>query len=233
MVKSAAWIASRGEEYPLLCTFKRSIDKRYTQGMEVRPTRRVIARVRKTKRERLISFLRLLGWISASAALVVGVFLLIQAVWHPFDSLLSLMNQDLWLVDSALSRNAVGGISFGAVALVIVVAAVPLFGSGVRRKQYAISYWRGLLSSAIFLLTDTLYRVVLGMGSLYFSATILLFFAATLILVEIVSRVGSRSSESDTRTELLAAIVSGLSFGLIVQFGAYIASLTKGIFPAG
>ena len=91
----------------------------------------------------------------------------------------------------------------------------------MRRKQYGLSFWRGLLSSAIFLATDRLYRYVQGLGVLYLSATLALFIAATIILVEVVSRLGDLQSESDTRTELLASIVSGLVFGLIVQLAEY------------
>jgi hypothetical protein len=48
-------------------------------------------------------------------------------------------------------------------------------------------------------------------------AAIALFIGATLILVEILSRWGSRESEAERRTEFLASIVSGLAFALIVQ----------------
>ena len=100
-----------------------------------------------------------------------------------------------------------------------MVAVLPLLKKGVRRKQYGVSFWRGLLSSAIFLATDRLYRFVQGLGVLYLSATLALFIAATIILVEVVSRLGDLQDEYDTRTELLASIVSGLVFGLIVPAG--------------
>lgn len=170
---------------------------------------------------RVVAFLRVLGWIVVAIAVVAGLLFLVQAFFHPFDNLLGTLVDDLATVDSALSRNAIGGISIGSFALVLVVAAVPLLSKGVRRRQYALSYWRGILSSVIFLASDGLYQFVRGMGMLYFSATILLFLAATIILVEVVSRAG-KEAESDTRTELLASIVSGLSFGLIVQFGQYL-----------
>lgn len=179
-------------------------------------------KVPRSRAERLVSFLRLLGWFVVAAAALIGSLAFVQATWHPFDPILGEMQDDLARVDSALSRNAIGGISVGSFALVIVIAAVPLMGRGVSRRQYALSYWRGLLSSAIFLASDSLYQFVRSKGVLYFSATILLFLAATIVLVEIVSRIGHRESESDTRTELLASIVSGLSFGLIVQFGQYL-----------
>ena len=185
-------------------------------------------RVPRSRAERLIAFLRFLGWLTVVVALVAGALFFVQATWHPFDSILGQLTVDLAEVDSALSQNGIGGVSVGSFAMVLVVAAVPLVGKGVRRRQYALSYWRGLLSSAIFLASDSMYQFVRSKGVLYFSATILLFLAATIVLVELVSRVSNRrEAEADTRTELLASIVSGLSFGLIVQFGQYLLAWIK------
>lgn len=185
------------------------------------------ARIPPSRGVRLVAFLRLLGWIIVAVAGISGLLFLVQATWHPFDSLLGEVNVDLAEIDSALSQNAIGGISIGSFALVLIVAGVSLAGRGVRKRQYAVSFWRGLLSSAIFLASDSLYQFVRGKGVLYFSATILIFLAATIVLVEIVSRIGSRESESERRTEFLASIVSGLSFGLIVQFGQYLLAWTR------
>jgi len=184
-------------------------------------------KVPRSRAERLTSFLRGLGWTVAVVSIAVGVLALVQAVWHPFDSLLDEATRDLLKVDSTLTKDSMGGVSIGSFVLVAFVAAASLLGRGVRKRQYALSFWRGLLSSAIFLASDKLYRVVLSMGLFYFSATILLFLAATIILVEVVSRAGKIETEKETRTELLASIVSGLVFGLIVQFGEYAISVVK------
>ncbi|MEI6875068.1 MAG: hypothetical protein WCL50_08045 [Spirochaetota bacterium] len=182
-------------------------------------------RIPRSRAERLTSFLRGLGWTIAALSIAAGMFAFAQAIWHPFDLVIEKADANLAVVDQTLSKDAMGGISIGSFALVAVIAAVPLFRKGVRRGQYALSFWRGLLSSAIFLASDKLYRIVLAKGAFYFSATMLLFLAVTIILVEIVSRAGKVEKESDTRTELLASIVSGLVFGLLVQFGEYAISL--------
>ena len=173
--------------------------------------------VPRPKGQRLVSYLRGLGWIVAGAAIAVGLLSLAQMLFHPFDKILAAADVSLAAADRTLETDAVAGVSLGTIVLVVVAAALPLFKKGVRRRQYGLSFWRGLLSSAIFLATDRLYRFVQGLGLLYFSATLALFVAATIILVEIVSRVGRREVESETRTELLASIVSGLVFGLLVQ----------------
>jgi hypothetical protein len=176
-------------------------------------------RVPKKRSTRLTSYLRGLGWLIAVVSLAIGILSLVQVAFHPFDALLGRAQSELGSLDDILQGDAFAGISFGTLALVILIAAIPLFQRGVRKAQYALSFWRGLLSSAIFLGTDRLYRYVQSLGQLYFSATVAIFIAATIVLIEIISRIGKASEEADTRTELIASIVSGLVFGLLVQFG--------------
>jgi len=170
---------------------------------------------------RLRAYIRAMGWVLAGLALVFGILALVQIYFHPFDLVIEEANRGLAVADSTLSKDAVSGISLGSLALVGIVASLPLFKKGVRRHQYWVSFWRGLLSSAIFLCTDKLYRYVQDIGILYLTATLALFVGATIVLVEIVSRAGRIESEADTRTELLASIASGLIFGLLVQLGEY------------
>lgn len=177
--------------------------------------------VQKPKAWRLRAYLRGLGWFLAIVALVIGILAFTQIIFHPFDAIVETAEKGLAVADRTLSNDSIAGISLGTLVLVGIIAILPLLKKGVRRKQYGLSFWRGLLSSVIFLATDRLYRYVQGLGVLYLSATLALFIAATIVLVEIVSRLGDLQSESDTRTELLASIVSGLVFGLIVQLGEY------------
>lgn len=177
--------------------------------------------VQRPKAWRLRAYLRGLGWFLAIVALVIGILAFVQILFHPFDAFMETAEEGLAIADRSLSNDSIAGISLGSLVLVAVIAVLPLLRKGVRRKQYGLSFWRGLLSSAIFLATDRLYRYVQDLGVLYLSATLAIFIAATIILVEIVSRLGDLQSESDTRTELLASIVSGLVFGLIVQLAEY------------
>lgn len=180
---------------------------------------------------RIVSYVRALGWGIAIALVLLGLLALVQAYFHPFDFVLKEADESLAMVDTALSSNTVAGVSIGTLALVALVAAVPLFKKNVHRRQYFVSFWRGLLSSAIFLATDKLYRFVQNLGLLYFSATLALFVAATIILVEIVARAGRVEEEAERRTEFLASIVSGLVFGLVVQLAEYLFSLAARFLP--
>lgn len=170
---------------------------------------------------RLVAYLRGLGWALALILVAFGVLAFVQAYWHPFDLVIEAADARLATMDRTLSADAVAGVSIGTLALVVAVAAVPLFRRGVRRRQYIVSFWRGLLSSAIFLATDRLYRYVQSLSLLYFTATLALFIGITIVLVEIVSRLGSFEQEAERRTEFLASIVSGLVFGLLVQLAEY------------
>jgi hypothetical protein len=186
-------------------------------------------KAQKPKAWRLRAYLRGLGWFLALAAFAVGVLAVAQILFHPFDMVLETAEKSLAMADQTLTSDAVAGVSIGSLVLVAIVATLPLLKKGVRRRQYGLSFWRGILSSAIFLATDKLYRYVQGLGFLYFSATLALFIAATIVLVEIVSRLSNIQEESDTRTELLASIVSGLAFGIIVQMAEYFLKSLPGL----
>ena len=71
-------------------------------------------------------------------------------LFHPFDKILAAADVSLAAADRTLETDAVAGVSLGTIALVVVAADLPLFKKGVRRRQYGLSFWRGLLSSAIF-----------------------------------------------------------------------------------
>jgi uncharacterized membrane protein HdeD (DUF308 family) len=177
--------------------------------------------VPRPKGYRLIVYFRTLGWILAGAAAIIGLLATVQLLFHPFTGIIETADKDLAIADRTLQGDAIAGVSIGTLVLVAVVATLPLLKKGVKRHQYAVSFWRGILSSAIFLGTDRLYRYVMGLGRLYLSATLALFVAITIVLVEIASRVGRREEEANTRTELLASIVSGLVFGLLLQLAEY------------
>jgi hypothetical protein len=176
---------------------------------------------------RVVSYLRFLLNLAVAVAMVVGGLALAQEIWHPFDRAIALMHAEFNAVDRTLSKESVAGVQFGALALALAVAGASLLTPGVRRKHYQISFARGLVSSLIFFVTDALYRYLKGRGDLYYVAAIALFVGATLVLVEILARWGTRAAEAERRTEFLASIVSGLSFALIVQAAEHLIESMK------
>lgn len=168
----------------------------------------------KTRLERFLSQLMLFCIV---LMIIVSVLAFIQATMHPLDPVVSKAEVTLTILDKTLSSSLFSGVSLGTIVVILSILALSMAGRGVHRRQYMVSYWRGILSSGIFFLSDAFYRYVRTRGLLYYSASLALFIAVMLILVEIISRWGSASEERERRTELLASIVSGLSFGLLVQ----------------
>lgn len=152
--------------------------------------------------------------------LIVGAaFLIVQELFHPFDIVLDEAEVTLARLDRTLNQNLVSGVSLGTLMVILALVVVSIISKGVHTRQYMVSFWRGILSSGIFMISDAFYRYIRRIGFVYYSAALALFIALMLILVEIISRSGSAQDERETRTELLASIVSGLVFALLVQGG--------------
>jgi hypothetical protein len=182
----------------------------------------------RTRLERYISQLMLVFIV---LLLIIGVLALIQATLHPLDPVVSKAERTLSTLNKTLSSSLFSGVSLGTIVVILSVLTLSMAGRGVHKRQYMVSYWRGILSSLIFFLSDAFYRYVRSQGVLYYSASLALFIALMLILVEIISRWGSVTEERERRTELLASIVSGLSFGLLVQAFEALLALIKAKLP--
>lgn len=180
---------------------------------------------------RVVSYLKFLFHLAIFVVFCIGALALVQEFWHPFDSILSLVQQELDQIDRKLTTESVAGVSLGGLVLALGVAGASILSRGVHKKQYQVSFVRGLVSSFIFFITDALYRFLRNRGDLYYVAAIALFVGATLVLVEILSRWGSRTAEAERRTEFLASIVSGLTFALIVQACEHLMESMKTFLP--
>lgn len=187
------------------------------------------------QRRRVKEASRVRSYLSALARVVIVVSILgsalalVQEIWHPFDPIVGRADAQLALIDQKLTSNLVAGISVSTVVLILAIAGLSIAARGVRKRQYLVSFWRGILSSAIFLASDTFYRFLRELGRLYYTAALALFIAAILILVEVMARMGNRAEERERRTEYLASIVSGLCFALIVQAGEYLWKFAAGM----
>lgn len=171
----------------------------------------------KGPKSRLERFLSQLMRIFIILLLSTSALALVQATLHPLDPVVPKAERTLSLLDKTLSSSLFSGVSLGTIMVILIILSFSMAGRGVHKRQYMVSYWRGILSSLIFFLSDAFYRYVRSHGILYYSASLALFIAVMLILVEIIARWGSVNAERERRTELLASIVSGLSFGLLVQ----------------
>jgi len=145
------------------------------------------------------------------------ILILLQYYFHCFDSLISYINQDISKVNSTLSAELLTGISIGAVLLIFFVLFFPMLMKGVDKRKYLISVYRGTISSGVFFITDILYKFTEKIGRFYLLISILIVFAVCIILIEIVSLSQKDEKETETRTDITAAIVSGLVFGMLLK----------------
>ena len=147
---------------------------------------------------------------------------MVQELWHPFDTAVTEADIRLAAIDRTLTSSVVAGISVSTIVLILAIAGLSIAARGVHKRQYLVSFWRGILSSAIFLASDAFYRFIRDLGQLYYTAALALFIAAILVLVEVMARWGRQTEERERRTEYLASIVSGLCFALVVQAGEHL-----------
>lgn len=152
---------------------------------------------------------------------VIGSLVLGQLAFGIFDGTIAYLDQDLAAFDRTLTREAIAGVSFGALSLVIAVAALPLLLRGVDKRQYLGSLFRGILASGIFLASDRFYSLMEGYGRFYLTAAVLAAAVLTLILVKMAVRMGKAEEEKAARTDIIASIVGGLVFALILRLGSY------------
>lgn len=170
---------------------------------------------------RLTQFVGNLIRILLIMAGVIGVVFTVQTLWHPFTPLIDFINQDVDKVNGTLTSELVGGISIAALGLFLVLLLIPLLIRGVDNKQFITGFLRGILASAVYLVTDLFYSSMEKMGRFWLVLAILFSIIVTFILVELITRAGKKKDEVSVRTDLTSSISSGLAFGLIIKLAAY------------
>jgi hypothetical protein len=143
---------------------------------------------------------------------------LLQTYFHTFDGLISYVNQDIGKVKGTLSAELLTGISIGTIVLVIFILFFPLFMKGVQKKRYFVSVYRGVISSFVYFISDWVYQYTGRISRFYFLLSALIFIIITIVMVEILALSSKREKEAEVRTDMIAAVVSGLVFSLIIKF---------------
>ncbi len=143
---------------------------------------------------------------------------LLQTYFHTFNGLIHYINQDIGKVNSTLSAKLLTGISIGTILLVIFILFFPLFMKGVKKKRYFDSVYRGVIASFIYFISDWVYQYTGRISRFYFLLSALIFIIITIVMVEILALSTRREKEAEVRTDIIAAIVAGLVFSLIIKF---------------
>lgn len=170
---------------------------------------------------RFTQFVGQLFWFIIIMVAIACVVFTVQTIWHPFNALIAFINQDVDKVNSTLTGEVVGGISFAALLLFLVLLLIPLLIRGVNNKQFITGFLRGILASAVYLVTDYFYSSMEKLGRFWLVLAILFSIVVTFVLVELITRAGKKKDEVSVRTDLTSSISSGLAFGLIIKLVTY------------
>ena len=172
-----------------------------------------------------VKLLALIGY-----AVLFFVLAGIQAVFRPFDALISKGSAIVGGLDAKLTIKAFNGITLGGLALILALCVFPLFLKRIDEKAYARGLWRGLIAASVFYLYNRLFSLAAKIGHVYFIVTMLGVIVATAIVVEGVSLAVKEENERSFRTDVTASITSGLLFGVLVKLAEFgLGLLTKAI----
>lgn len=150
--------------------------------------------------------------------LIVGFILfLLQAFFGLFDPQIAAVRNIVSETDAKLSADIFSGISVGTVALLIIVSIFPVFMKGVNNRQYFVGLRRGIIAAFVFYLSDSLYRWLETINRFYMILTMIIVIIITFILIEALSLSAKQDEEVSFRTDMVAAIVSGLMFGVLLK----------------
>jgi len=142
-------------------------------------------------------------------------------LWHPLDPVITYLNQDLGAAGATLSTEVVAGVSLASLVLFVILLLVPLAMRGVNNKQFLGGFFRGILASVVFLVSDWLYGQLETLGRFWLLLGLGLTVIVTVVLIELITRAGKEKHEVSTRTDLMASITSGLAFSLLLNLGMY------------
>jgi hypothetical protein len=170
---------------------------------------------------RLGKYLRRLFEITGAIAILGLVLVAVQEIYHPFDQLLARAKDFVSYLEGELTHEAFNGITLGSLGLILGLCVFPVFMSRIDEKAYARSLWRGLVSAAVFYLSNGLYDLASKLGRIHFIVSVFAVIVVTAIVVEGVSLAVREEDEKSFRTDVVASIASGLLFGVLVKLAEY------------
>jgi hypothetical protein len=177
---------------------------------------------------RFTRYLRNLLRVALTLAVLFFVLAGIQAIFHPFDALIAKILGFVDELDAKLTSEAFNGITLGSLVLILALCVFPLFLKRIDEKAYARGLWRGVISAAVFYLSNRLFALASSIGRIHFIVTMLGVVILTAVVIEGVSLAVREEEERSFRTDVTASITSGLLFGVLVKLAEYGLVLLKG-----
>jgi hypothetical protein len=176
---------------------------------------------------RFTRYLRNLLRIAVILAVLFFVLAGVQAVFHPFDALMAKALGIVDDLDAKLTSEAFNGITLGSLALILALCVFPLFLKRIDEKAYARGLWRGVISAAVFYISNRLFALASRIGRIHFIVTMLGVIIVTAVVIEGVSLAVKEEEERSFRTDVTASLTSGLLFGVLVKLAEYGLDLLK------
>lgn len=168
-------------------------------------------------RKELKKFIVRLFIIVLIIAIAGFVLYILQTQMHLFDEQVKYFEEKIALTDRGLQIQFIAGISIGTILFIIFITLIPLLMRKVDNKTYIKSLQRGILSAFVFFISDALYKWLEEFGRVYMIIAIIAVVLITIILIEIFTLSMKEHEEITVKTDLIAAIVSGLLFGVILK----------------
>jgi hypothetical protein len=131
------------------------------------------------------------------------------------------LNQDINKLNSTLSSEVVTGISIGGVLLILLVIIFPFFMRGIKKKQYFVSLQRGIISSLVFYFSTLLYQYTENISRFFLFLSVVIVIFVTVVLIEVITLSLKEAKQAEFRTDIVAAIASGLSFGVLMKMAVF------------
>jgi uncharacterized membrane protein YedE/YeeE len=150
-------------------------------------------------------------------AVVGTVIYILQTQFHLFDEQIKYLEEKISLTERGLQIQFIAGLSIGTALFVIFITLIPLFMRKVDNKTYVKSLQRGILSAFVFFISDALYKWLEEFGRVYMIIAVIVVVLITIILIELFTLSMKEHEEKAVKTDLIAAIVSGLLFGVILK----------------
>jgi uncharacterized BrkB/YihY/UPF0761 family membrane protein len=165
----------------------------------------------------------------ATVAILIAIIVLaaVENLFHPFTPYLNQAIAWLERTERLLSKNSIMGISFGMVALTLLVCLFPLLMPRVNKKQYRTNTVRGVIASVVFFFSQLLYDWAERYGKLHLIGAMLVAIVITMLVIEFLSLLTRIDEEVSLRTDLLSAAASGLASGIVLKLLTVVAAQAR------
>lgn len=166
---------------------------------------------------RATRFLNRVAIFSIVLVTVIVILAAVEQVFHPFTPWIDKAAAWFSETERLLSGNSLMGISFGMIALTLLVCLFPLFLPKVNKKQFRTNTVRGVIASVVFYVTQLMYSWAEKFGKLHLIGAMLVAIVVALVIIEFLSLLTRVDEEVSMRTDLLASAASGLAAGIVIK----------------